>query len=140
MVPPYSDRIPRVPPYLSQAQYHNRVFAYGAVTLYGTAFTEASANPCNTFLSPQPPRSASASRVWPLPISLAATLGISFDFFSSPYLDVSVQAVSPRIPIYSVYVDCVLPQPGFPIRTSRDQGLFAPPPGFSQLVTSFIGS
>ena len=31
--------------------------------------------------------------VWPLPISLATTSGISVDFFSSPYLDVSVQAV-----------------------------------------------
>ena len=31
--------------------------------------------------------------VWPLPISLATTFGISFDFFSSPYLDVSVQEV-----------------------------------------------
>ena len=31
--------------------------------------------------------------VWPLPLSLATTRGISVDFFSSPYLDVSVQAV-----------------------------------------------
>ena len=31
--------------------------------------------------------------VWPLPLSLATTHGISFDFSSSPYLDVSVQAV-----------------------------------------------
>ena len=31
--------------------------------------------------------------VWPLPISLATTFGISVDFSSSPYLDVSVQAV-----------------------------------------------
>ena len=31
--------------------------------------------------------------VWPLSISLAATLEIEFSFFSSPYLDVSVQAV-----------------------------------------------
>ena len=31
--------------------------------------------------------------VWPLPRSLATTSGISVDFFSSPYLDVSVQAV-----------------------------------------------
>ena len=31
--------------------------------------------------------------VWPLPISLATTFGISVDVFSSPYLDVSVQAV-----------------------------------------------
>ena len=31
--------------------------------------------------------------VWPLPRSLATTDGISVDFSSSPYLDVSVQAV-----------------------------------------------
>ena len=31
--------------------------------------------------------------VWPLPISLATTFGISFDFFSSAYLDVSVRRV-----------------------------------------------
>ena len=31
--------------------------------------------------------------VWPLPRSLATTRGISVDFSSSPYLDVSVQAV-----------------------------------------------
>ena len=31
--------------------------------------------------------------VWPSPLSLATTRGISVDFFSSPYLDVSVQAV-----------------------------------------------
>ena len=31
--------------------------------------------------------------VWPLPRSLATTKGISVDVFSSPYLDVSVQAV-----------------------------------------------
>ena len=31
--------------------------------------------------------------VWPSPLSLATTSGISVDFFSSPYLDVSVQAV-----------------------------------------------
>ena len=33
--------------------------------------------------------------VWPLPRSLATTSGISVDFFSSPYLDVSVRAVPP---------------------------------------------
>ena len=33
--------------------------------------------------------------VWPLPLSLATTDGISVDVFSSPYLDVSVQAVPP---------------------------------------------
>ena len=33
--------------------------------------------------------------VWPAPLSLATTQGISVDVFSSPYLDVSVQAVPP---------------------------------------------
>ena len=41
--------------------------------------------------------------VWPLPLSLATTNGISVDVFSSPYLDVSVQAV-PLIYLFdSVY-------------------------------------
>ena len=41
--------------------------------------------------------------VWPPPISLATTFGISVDVFSSPYLDVSVQAV-PLIHLFdSVY-------------------------------------
>ena len=38
MVPPYSDRISRVPPYLSQAQYHTGHFTYGAITRYGRPF------------------------------------------------------------------------------------------------------
>ena len=46
--------------------------------------------------------------VWPLPRSLATTSGISVDFSSSPYLDVSVQAVPPHVPMYSVHVDRVL--------------------------------
>ena len=41
---------------------------------------------------PQPQKACSL--VWALPISLAATLGIDFSFFSSGYLDVSV----PRVP------------------------------------------
>ena len=43
--------------------------------------------------------------VWPLPRSLATTSGISVDFFSSPYLDVSVQAVPFIYLFYSVYDD-----------------------------------
>ena len=38
--------------------------------------------------------------VWPLPISLATTLGISFDFSSSAYLDVSVR----RVPSVSLWI------------------------------------
>ena len=46
------------------------------------------------------PRSA-RTPVWPLPISLAATLEIDkFSFSSSPYLDVSVQAV----PLHTLWI------------------------------------
>jgi hypothetical protein len=47
---------------------------------------------------------------------------------------------SPHIPMYSVYGDSSLPLPGFPIRTSVDQYVFAIPHSFSQLTTSFFGS
>ena len=46
--------------------------------------------------------------VWPLPRSLATTGGISVDFSSSPYLDVSVQAVPHLRLFYSTQVDGVL--------------------------------
>ena len=47
--------------------------------------------------------------VWPLPRSLATTCGISVDVFSSPYLDVSVQAV-PFVRLFdSTHDDTVLP-------------------------------
>ena len=54
-------------------------------------------------------------------------------FFSSAYLDVSVQ----RVHDYCLYVFNIK---GFPIRTSTDQGSFAPPRCFSQLTTSFVVS
>ena len=44
-------------------------------------------------------------QVWPLSLSLAATKKIDVSFSSSAYLDVSVQRVSLRIPMYSVYGD-----------------------------------
>ena len=48
--------------------------------------------------------------VWPPPRSLATTSGISVDVFSSPYLDVSVQAV-PHVHLFdSMHVTVVLPQ------------------------------
>ena len=48
--------------------------------------------------------------VWPLPRSLATTCGISVDVFSSPYLDVSVQAV----PLAHLLIQCTIPFGGFP--------------------------
>ena len=60
------------------------------------------------------------------PISLATTLGISVDFFSCSYLDVSVRRVRFHTPMYSGRDDPC--GPGFPIRTSADQCLFASSP------------
>ena len=46
--------------------------------------------------------------VWPSPLSLATTRGISGDVFSSPYLDVSVQA-GPHLRLFdSTQIDRVL--------------------------------
>ena len=70
--------------------------------------------------------------VWAPPLSLTTTRGIIVIFSSSAYLDVSVQRVGLSIDGTIV--------PGCPIRTSADQWLFAPPRGFSQLITSFVAS
>ena len=81
---------------------------------------------------PVPPSFPGCSPVSPhylllaAPVPLAATPGISVDFFSSGYLDVSVRRVRPHTPMCSAWGDAYAP--GFPIRTSTDQGLFADSP------------
>ncbi len=60
------------------------------------------------------------------PISLATTLGISVDFFSCGYLDVSVRRVRFAWPMYSA-MDTPFGV-GFPIRISVDQSSFASSP------------
>ena len=90
MVPPYSDQVSRVRPY-SGIRSALVVFTYVVLTLSDrpshavrltTQVLKAVRTP-EVFLLP----------VCPLPRSLATTYGISFDVSSSPYLDVSVQAV-----------------------------------------------
>ena len=73
--------------------------------------------------------------VWALPRSIATTKGITIVFFSSAYLDVSVQRV--RLPYNGMMPS---PAPGCPIRKSADQESFAPPRSLSQLITSFFAS
>ena len=71
------------------------------------------------------------------PFSLATTNGISIDFFSSGYLDVSVlQVVSLNLCIqFKVPYKMV----GFPIRKFSDQNLHTVPRNLSQYITSFFG-
>lgn len=67
------------------------VFAYRAITYYGWSFQDHSAN--NEFYPdrlPYNPITAEAIMVWAVPRPLAATKGISIDFFSFRYLDGSV--------------------------------------------------
>ena len=77
--------------------------------------------------------------VWPLPLSLATTRGISFDFSSSGYLDVSVPRVTSSQPMCSAGGGGIWVPPGSPIRRSTGHGPCAPHRGLSQLVTSFVG-
>ena len=90
MVPPYSHRVSRVRQYSGSSQ-STLFFAYGTLTLFGML--------SHTFLLNFVVQIAVLTPkvllplVWPPPRSLATTYGISVDVFSSPYLDVSVQAV-----------------------------------------------
>ena len=96
----------------------------------------ASASPSLRFCrSYNPGTGLKTAPVWALPVPLAATPGIVITFSSCAYLDVSVQRVRLRLR----RMTGSLP-PGSPIRKSADHRAFAPPRGFSQLVTSFLAS
>ena len=101
MGPPSSHGITRVPRYSGYSRLNSDV-AYVTFTLFGM--------PSHTFLLSYSMRYAVRTPkellplVWPLSISLATTLEISVDFFSSPYLDVSVQAV----PLIHLCIQCMM--------------------------------
>ena len=92
MVPPSSDQVSRVWPYSGTCAALS-VFTYVVLTLsdrpsHAVRLTDRVLKAVRT------PKVFLLS-VCPLPRSLATTYGISFDVSSSPYLDVSVQAVPP---------------------------------------------
>ena len=66
-------------------------FAYGAFTLSGRLSQNLSARITESMMRSEP--HGARTMVWPLSRSLAATYEIDVSFSSSPYLDVSVQAV-----------------------------------------------
>ena len=90
MVPPSSHRVSRVRRY-SGYSWLSCPFVYGAITRYGVP-SHVLQLELNIPFAVRTPKVLLPS-VWPLPRSLATTNGISVDVFSSPYLDVSVQAV-----------------------------------------------
>ena len=69
-------------------------FAYETITLYGHGFPSAHSAGHTLTLWRSTTPSDRSPRVWPVPLSLATTYGISVDFFSCGYLDVSVPHVS----------------------------------------------
>ena len=89
----------------------NFPFAYGAFTLSGRLSQNLSARIVESIMRSEP-RNA-RTPVWPLSISLAATLEIDVSFSSSGYLDVSVH----RVPFHTLWIGVwmtgVLPA-GFP--------------------------
>ena len=110
MVPAYSIKVSRVSMY-SGSRSVSSSFAYGAFTLSGRLSQNLSAGSAESVMRSEP-RSA-CTTVWPLSISLAATLEIDVSFFSSGYLDVSVH----RVPFHTLWIGVwmtgVLPA-GFP--------------------------
>ena len=102
MVPLSSHGIPSVPRYFGYCRLL-RSFVYTTLTPYGAASQLFRLNLCNAFMQSTTP-TVLLRPVWPLPLSLATTSGISFDFSSSPYLDVSVQAV----PLIQLWIHCMI--------------------------------
>ena len=103
MVPPSSDQVSRVWPY-SGTRAALVTFAYVSLTLFGWP-SHAIQLATQVLKAVHTPKRFLSS-VCPLPRSLATTNGISFDVSSSPYLDVSVQAVPPT----HLWIQCAIPK------------------------------
>ena len=110
MVPPASHKVSRVSWYSGYCRIRY-IFPYTALTLFGPLFQNGSGNISYSYCSPLP-RSARTA-VWAFTISLAATQGIVFTFFSSGYLDVSVRRVPFRMLCIGIRMPGVFPG-GFP--------------------------
>lgn len=126
-----SDRISHVPPYSGYCQVII-LFCLQGYHLLWLTFPGNSAIKLSSTLQSYNPQKAQTFWVWAIPLSLAATKGITIVFFSTGYLDVSVLRVCAKLPIFN--------REGCPIRKSTGYGLFAPNRGLSQLITSFIAS
>ena len=86
-------------------------FTYGAFTLSGRSSQDRSVRLYGSF--PQSEPRYARITVWALPISLAATFGITFVFSSSGYLDVSVHRV-PSVYLWIQYTVRKVSLRGFP--------------------------
>ena len=122
---------------------HPRVdqnFAYGAFTHSGGPFQNLLLFFTNPTLGPHNPGITLVTPVWAVPRSLAATYGISFDFYSYRYLDVSV----PCVRLVHLCIQCTMtghnPCRVSPFGNLRIKACLAANRSLSQLTTSFIAS
>ena len=130
VVHPVSHGVSRVPRY-SGTQLTQITFRIRGSHPLWPAFPCRSPKLSRRCAGPQPRRINPP--VWPLPISLATTFGISVDVSSSPYLDVSVQAV-PSIHLFdSVYGTGVLLRWVSPFRNLRINGYVLLPEAYRSL-------
>ena len=130
MVPPVSHRVSRVRRY-SGSSLTQLIFRIRGSHPLWPAFPCRSPKLLRRYVSPQPQEINPL--VWPLPRSLATTYGISVDVFSSPYLDVSVQAVPRVLLFYSQHADTVLPCRVSPFGHPRIKGYLLLPVAFRSL-------
>ena len=110
MVPAHSIKVSRVSMY-SGYRSAGFPFAYGAFTLSGRLSQNLSARINESIMRSEP--HGARTMVWPLSISLAATLEIDVSFSSSGYLDVSVH----RVPSVNLWIQLTVTEvssAGFP--------------------------
>ena len=128
VVHPASHWVPRALWYSgSLPAFHS--FVYEGLTLFA-APSQMLPLKCPVCCRSATPRNRSLL-VWALPVSLAATQGVSVDFFSSGYLDVSVRRVSLLTMLFLQIAGC-------PIRRYMVLCLLAASHVFSQLTASFV--
>ena len=130
VVHPSSHGVPRVPWY-SGFWLSVFSFTYGALTLCGRPSHAVLLESSDHDASPNPRKQCLL--VWPLPRSLATTYGLSVDVFSSPYLDVSVQAVPYVLLFDSQHVDTVLPYRVSPFGNLRIKAYLQLPAAYRSL-------
>ena len=145
MVLPDSHGVPRAPRYSGTGSKRSMHFAYGAITHYGPTFQTVRLYMNLVTLRdipnrPHNPSTTEVVKVWAVPLSLAATDGITIVFFSWGYLDVSV----PPVRLMHLCSQCMILkqylQQVSPFGHPRIKACLAAPRGLSQLTASFIAS
>jgi hypothetical protein len=153
VVPPDSDRVSRVRSYSGTSPGGHSLSSTGPLPSVVHVFHVLRLT--NGFVTPASPRTgwkrrpttpgrqrvrAYTCQVWADPLSLATTRGVSVDFLSSSYLDVSVRSLVPAClciqhavtPHYRRWVS--------PFGNPRVKGCSTPHRGLSQSSTPFIDS